>query len=465
MQVGQSEQRNSSAPFLPQPDRVALSSTSLLPLYEYQAYQEKIATQALPMHMVADTHLLPTELIEMIQRLCSHKDLLALTSVNKAAFAIRFHNPPLQHLRFTTATQAEFLATCRETRRTAALTGAIRSREDFQEVKTLTLTFSNQLTTEQCEPLFSRLPGVTHLSLSLKYGQRLALLNLLLKAASHLLLTQLTISSDGIGGADKDALPDELWQWHTLERLELRNCNNIREISEEIGRLTQLVSLVLHGSTITNNYQLTALPRSLGQLTQLEELIIEHFSKLTTLPEEIGQLTALKSLHLYDISLEALPATFRQLTQLEVLKLIYLDNIAALPDEIGQLTTLKSLDVSAMRSLRALPTTLGRLTQLEEFSLSGLYNLTMLPDEISQLTALKSLCLSGMPSLKALPATLGQLTQLEWLRLERLNSITALPEEMSQLASLRNIEMIDMPENCSIPPALKPYINIPSKNT
>jgi Leucine-rich repeat (LRR) protein len=445
-----------------------------------------------PAMEIVDILPLPAEVIEMIQSRCSHKDLLALTSVNKAAFASRFHHPRLQQLRFTHAVQVTpFLAHSEETPPTTALhTGAIRTQEDFKGVKVLALTVSEWLKAEHCAFLFSRLSGVTHLRLSLAEGQTLASLTSLFKAASHLTLTQLTIEwkhtyNFDIDAVDEDALPDTLpdalWQCHTLKKLALINCGGIKTISEEMGQLTQLVSLVLQGGSYSGQYinrHLTVLPKSLRQLTQLEELFIQGFSGLTVLPSEIGQLTALTSLHLRQLdSLKALPTSLSQL-KLEELSLWGIK--AELLSEIGQLTTLKSLELTDMSSLKMLPASLGMLTQLEKLSLVRLNNFTALPSEIGQLTALTSLTLYQMQSLKALPASLGQLTRLEKLTLWGL-PLTVLPNEIGQLtaltsfklhqmqslealpASLRRLEnlqaiFIDITSKFSVPPELERYI-------
>ena len=62
--------------------------------------------------------------------------------------------------------------------------------------------------------------------------------------------------------------------------LDLRSMQ-LTELPESIGQLTQLTSLDLSSN------QLTALPDSLGQLTQLTFLNLAN-NRLTTLPDSLG---------------------------------------------------------------------------------------------------------------------------------------------------------------------------------
>ena len=167
--------------------------------------------------------------------------------------------------------------------------------------------------------------------------------------------------------------------------------------------------------------------------------------KLTALPESLGQLTQLQTLHLTGNQLTALPEWLGQLTQLQTLHLS-VNQLTALPEWLGQLTQLQELYLSD-NQLTALPESLGQLTQLQALHLSG-NQLTALPESLGQLTQLQTLNLSGN-QLTALPESLGQLTQLQQLHLQR-NQLTALPESLGDLTSLNHFDvsgnqLIDVP--------------------
>jgi hypothetical protein len=145
----------------------------------------------------------------MIQGFCSDKDLLSLTSVNKAGLATRFCNPRLQQLSFRTVKDTEqFLSYCQAIKEEAQalilekepkIRTGLKSAfsfdpttrfplftRDLQAVNALTLTISAQSTAEQYDLLFTYLPGIQHLTL---YSTRSHdALGALCKAAQHLTL-------------------------------------------------------------------------------------------------------------------------------------------------------------------------------------------------------------------------------------------------------------------------------------
>ena len=68
-------------------------------------------------------------------------------------------------------------------------------------------------------------------------------------------------------------------------------------------------------------------------------------NNLTSLPESIGQLTNLQYLYLYDNNLTSLPESIGQLSNLKVLYL-YNNNLSNIPDSIGNLSQLDYLYLS-----------------------------------------------------------------------------------------------------------------------
>jgi Leucine-rich repeat (LRR) protein len=409
------------------------------------------ASPNLPAVQIINTDPFPAELIEMIQRRCSHRDLLALTASNKAAFATRFANPRLQHLHFTSAEQvAQFLDNCWETTHTASSTGAIRTREEYQGVKALTLTLKSPVTFKQSERLFFCLSGITQLHIRLDPSQGFASLTNLLKAAGpYVDLIELTVKR--FDNSDKpvtdDVLPDDLWELTMLETLVLQGFAGSQPISECIGELTQLTSL-----HIEDMPRLTALPKSLFQLSKLENLVLANLRALPTIPDEIGQLTALKALRLTRIDFYSLPENFCQLTQLEELTLSDLFNFLRIPANIGQLTALKALKLHKLNQVKTLPASIEKLVKLEKLELISLLHgplqgVTQLPDQISKLTALKSLHIEGIQSLKTLPLSFrGLAANLEQLTLigRVTSSMEETPEVINHFTALRSLTLWEM---------------------
>ncbi len=223
-------------------------------------------------------------------------------------------------------------------------------------------------------------------------------------------------------------LPECIGQLTNLRSLNLSG-NQLKELPEFIGQLTNLRSLDLSCN------QLKELPEFIGQLTNLRSLYLSS-NQLNELPEFIGQLTNLRSLNLSGNQLKELPEFIGQLTNLRSLNLS-INQLKELPEFIGQLTNLRSLDLSG-NQLKELPEFIGQLTNLRSLYLSG-NQLNELPECIGQLTNLRSLDLSGNP-LKELPECIGQLTNLRSLYLSG-NQLNELPEFIGQLTNLRSLDL------------------------
>jgi internalin A len=195
----------------------------------------------------------------------------------------------------------------------------------------------------------------------------------------------------------------------------------------EEARKTQATDLDLSAE------DLTELPESIGQLTQLEFLDLAG-NQLTELPESIGQLTQLQSLSLWANQLTELPESIGQLTQLQSLDL-WSNQLTKVPESIGQLTELQSLNLSH-NQLTVLPESISQLAQLQILYLSD-NQLTILPESIGQLTQLKTLSLSDNQLIE-LPEFISRMAELKKLYLDY-NRLTGLSESLRNLKSLEKL--------------------------
>ena len=114
-----------------------------------------------------------------------------------------------------------------------------------------------------------------------------------------------------------EAARPEHWEGVTTENgrvveLELEDVGLTGALPAELGRLSALRELSLHGN------QLTCLPAEIGQLTALEKLCLDQ-NRLTSVSAEIGQLTSLRGLNLNGNKLTSVPAEIGQLISLETL--------------------------------------------------------------------------------------------------------------------------------------------------
>lgn len=175
------------------------------------------------------------------------------------------------------------------------------------------------------------------------------------------------------------------------------------------------------------SFGLEKLPNSIGELSQLRELIIPD-SQLTCLPESIGELSQLTRLRVYSNQLTSLPESIGKLSRLT--ELILFDNhLTCLPESIGELSQLTNLDIS-YNPLASLPECIGKLPQLTQLLLFKL-ELQEVPHWVRQLSKLERLEL-GFNPLKTLPDWLGDMTELNSLNLSYLQ-LTAIPRSLLKL--------------------------------
>jgi hypothetical protein len=130
-----------------------------------------------------------------------------------------------------------------------------------------------------------------------------------------------------------------------------------------------------------DNHQLTSLPESIGNLSNLQELAL-YFNQLTSLPESIGNLSNLQELALWGNQLTSIPESIGNLSNLEYLQLGG-NQLTTLPESIGNLSNLKQFH-SNVNQLTSIPASIGNLSNLEILSIHANI-LTSLPESICNL--------------------------------------------------------------------------------
>ncbi|MEM1293459.1 MAG: hypothetical protein AAGH67_18510 [Cyanobacteria bacterium P01_H01_bin.162] len=121
-------------------------------------------------------------------------------------------------------------------------------------------------------------------------------------------------------------VPKELGQLANLTELYLDQ-NQLTQVPKELGHLTKLAVLYL------DQNQLTQVPKELGQLANLTRLSLGH-NQLKQVPKELSQLANLTRLSLGHNQLKQLPKELGQLTKLAVLYLDQNPDLASPPPEV-----------------------------------------------------------------------------------------------------------------------------------
>ena len=164
----------------------------------------------------------------------------------------------------------------------------------------------------------------------------------------------------------------------------------------------------------------------LSELTEIDNLRRETPNILPTLPESIGLCKNLRKLRIFGCDMTALPKSISQLNQLQELELNWCKKLTALPECIGQLNHLQTLKLEIC-NITTLPESISKLSNLQILRINC-YSLRILPDTIGQLSQLKELNLSNSYRLIALPRSIQQLRNLRELHLYHCINIPRLPK-------------------------------------
>lgn len=266
-----------------------------------------------------------------------------------------------------------------------------------------------------------------------------------------------------------------------VDALALPKNNLAGAIPEELGNLTQVVTLTLKYNALTG-----LIPPALGQLQHLESLDLEdNYYLRGSIPSELGNLANLSYLNLRENNLSGpIPVELGNLTNLAHLNLARNYLSGAIPPALGNLTQLRYLYLGSAELSGPIPPELGNLIQLRELYLSHTRLSGSIPPELGKLTELRLLGLSNTLLSGAIPPELGHLTQLQSLSLNdnflsgpilpQLGHLPLLaglslehnflsgpiPPELGNLTKLCDLDLSDNQLSGPIPPELGRLSNI-----
>ena len=208
-------------------------------------------------------------------------------------------------------------------------------------------------------------------------------------------------------------IPPELGQLVNLEMLVLQDNQLTGEVPSELGQLRNLQGLFLQGNPLTG-----PIPGELGGLARLRYLVLSETGVSGEIPPELGDMSSLDILDLRDNQL-----------------------VGMVPPELGRLSNLGNLDLSGNRLSGVIPPELGELAEVSGLNLSDNQLTGEIPAELGRLANLKRLHLSGNQLNGEIPPELGETKGLRQLIL-RNNELTGeIPEGLKRARRLDKLDL------------------------
>jgi Leucine-rich repeat (LRR) protein len=239
---------------------------------------------------------------------------------------------------------------------------------------------------------------------------------------------ELDLSGNGLVGT----IPSSLGDLTQLNRLLLERNDLSGNIPPGLGMLTKLNVLTLGLNQLTGS-----IPAALGNLPNLSWLVLSHNKLSGSIPPELGKMASLQNLRLSSNNLSGnIPQELFGLSNLLDLDLSNNDITGTIPAGIAGLTKLTNLVLDDNQLTGDLPAELGMLTRLTTFSTSGNQFTGSIPAEIGNLVNLKTLNLSGNHLAGSLPEVLGDLINLRILSLDGNQFTGSLPSTLGNLVFL-----------------------------
>ncbi|GLT38037.1 hypothetical protein SLA2020_123080 [Shorea laevis] len=232
-------------------------------------------------------------------------------------------------------------------------------------------------------------------------------------------------------------LPPELVRLPYLQVIDLSRNYLSGTIPPEWGSM-QLVNISLLGNRLTG-----PIPKEIGNISTLTDLVVEFNQLSGALPPELGNLTSIKRLLLTSNNFTGdLPATFAKLTSLKQFRIGDNHFTGKIPSLIESWTELNQLFIQASGLMGPIPSSISALEKLTDLRISDLngseqanfpqlismQNMKILilrscnivgklPDYLGQMTSLKTLDLSFNKLSGEIPGSYSALTQIEYMYL------------------------------------------------
>ncbi|KAG2681606.1 hypothetical protein I3760_11G153000 [Carya illinoinensis] len=223
-------------------------------------------------------------------------------------------------------------------------------------------------------------------------------------------------------------LPVEFGDFPNLRILDLtRNYIN-GSIPTSFAQLP-LVNLSLLGNRISR------VPPEIGDISSLEQLVLEDNLLEGPLPESLGNLSNLRRLILSGNNFTGtIPKTFGNLKNLSDFRIDGSRISGKIPDFVGNWINLTRLDMQGTDMEGPIPSSISQLTNLKELRISDLKGSSIGFPDLKNLKKLKYLVLRKCLINSSIPNYIGELTALKILDLSFNNISGRIPDEIGALS-------------------------------
>ncbi|KAG2681607.1 hypothetical protein I3760_11G153100 [Carya illinoinensis] len=220
----------------------------------------------------------------------------------------------------------------------------------------------------------------------------------------------------------------------SITGIQLKSLNLTGVLPAEFGELTNLRILDL-----THNYINGSIPTSFAQLPLVNLSLLGN--RISGVPSEIGNISSLEELILEDNLLKGpLPESFGNLSNLRRLLLSGNNFTDAIPKTFGNLKNLSDL-IDGSRILGKIPDFVGNWINLTKLYMQGTDMEGPIPSSISQLTNLEELMISDLKGSSIGFPDLKNLTKLKYLVLRNCLINSSFPDDIGELKNLKRLDL------------------------
>eukprot|EP01018_Ginkgo_biloba_P025394 Gb_10165 [translate_table: standard] len=244
-----------------------------------------------------------------------------------------------------------------------------------------------------------------------------------------------------------------------LKRLFFYQC--CRDNPQPIPKVIGLLSSSLESLVLRENGHIGSIPPELGNLTRLHTLDLHGNNLNSVIPPTLGKLNHLQLLDLSRNRFTGrIPSSFQGLESLNILDLNQNLLEGPIPEQLGKLFSLRKLDMSRNRLRGAIPASFGNMKSLLLLDLGYNCLFGRIPPSLGDLKFLQALILQGNSIGGPIPESLGSLEELMIMVLSNAGLKGPIPEALGRLSKLRVLCLDENRLNGSIPTNLGKLVHI-----